>query len=91
MSSGRMSVRVRKRNGEWWVFITLHGRRKAKSEEGDSVVDLSKQTKQNLKPKPVLNQEGLANPLLPHCPHSMSCGSRRPAGRCRPESPYFRA
>ena len=25
-----MSVRVRKRNGSWWVFICYHGRRKAK-------------------------------------------------------------
>jgi integrase len=25
-----MSVRVRKRNGVWWVYISLHGRRKAK-------------------------------------------------------------
>ena len=25
-----MSVRIRKRNGSWWVFISYHGRRKAK-------------------------------------------------------------
>ena len=25
-----MGVRVRKRNGAWWIFLNLHGRRKAK-------------------------------------------------------------